>query len=134
MNNPAQITRAQADDAALQLEHDMVDIVRAELGMHERQAFDIAKAIVRGLRKRYGGLRIGRRGAAIYIPAPSKEERNEAICREYDGTNLAEVMTRHGIKKTQIYRILGNRPGAARIGISGPKIPVSRHEMGQQTR
>ncbi|WP_280190347.1 Mor transcription activator family protein [Delftia sp. PS-11] len=131
MNTPTQVTRAQAEDAALQLEHEMVEIVRAELNMHEREAFEIAKAIVRGLRKRYGGLRIGGRGAAIYVPAPSKEERNEAICREYDGTNMEQVMAKHGIRRTQVYRILNNRPGAARIGVSAAKSPVSRHEMGQ---
>lgn len=123
MSNTVQISPAQMDDAVLQLEHDMVEIVRSELSMHEREAFDIAKAIVRGLRKRYGGLRIGGRGVAIYIPAPSKEERNAAIRQEFDGTNLQEVMARHGIKRAQIYRIINARPGAARIGVPSAKVP-----------
>lgn len=122
MSNTTQISPAQADDAALQLEHDMVEIVRSELGMHEREAFDIAKAIVRGLRKRYGGLRVGGRGAAIYIPAPSKRERNDAIRREFDGTNLKDVMTRHGINRAQIYRIIKAGPGVANIGVSSAKV------------
>ena len=133
MNTPTQVTRAQAEDAALQLEHEMVEIVRAELNMHEREAFEIAKAIVRGLRKRYGGLRIGGRGAAIYVPAPSKEERNEAIRRDFNGANLLDVMAKHGIKRAQLYRILQTRPGAPRIGVSGSKSPISRQEMRQQT-
>ncbi|WP_287915798.1 Mor transcription activator family protein [Comamonas sp.] len=106
----------------------MVEIVRAELGMHERDAFEVAKALVRGLRKRYGGMRIGSRGCAIYIPAPSKTERNAAICREFDGTNVKELMQRHGIKRTQIYRIVGARVG----GGGSAKNPIFRQEMGRQ--
>lgn len=134
MTTNPQITPAQADDAALQLEHEMVEIVRGELSMHEREAFEIAKAIVRGLRKRYGGLRIGGRGAAIYIPAPSKEERNEAIRRDFNGTNLQQVMAKHGIKRAQLYRILQNRPGSPGIGVASaasPKSPIPRQEMRQ---
>ncbi len=81
MTTSPQITPAQTDDAVLQLEHDMVEIVRGALNIHERQAFEIAKAIVKGLRSRYGGLRLGQRG--LYIPAPSKAERNQAVCREF---------------------------------------------------
>jgi len=128
MNRKAIITPAQTEDAVLQLEHDMVEIVRTELGMHEREAFEVARALVRGLRKRFGGLRIGSRGCAIYIPAPSKAERNAAIRLEFDGTNLKELMQRHGIRRTQIYRIVGARVG----GKGGAKSPISRQEMGQQ--
>lgn len=132
MKAPTPITRAQAEDAALHLEHEMVEIVRAELNMHEREAFEVAKAIVRGLRKRYGGVRVGARGAAIYIPAPSKQERNDAIRREFDGTNLAQVMAKHGIKRSNVYRILSMSGGGPRIGMSSAKSPISRHEMGQK--
>lgn len=132
MNTPTQVTRAQAEDAALQLEHEMVEIVRAELDMHEREAFQIAKAIVRGLRERYGGVRLGYRG--LYIPAPSKAERNAAIRKEYDGTNLGEVMSKHGIKRTQLYRILGQGTTGPKIGVSSAKSPISSHEMRQKTK
>lgn len=127
MNRKVITSHAQTEDAVLQLEHDMVEIVRAELGMHEREAFEVAKALVRGLRKRFGGLRIGSRGCAIYIPAPSKAERNAAICLEFDGTNLKELMQKHGIKRTQIYRVVGARVG----GKGGTKSPISRQEMGR---
>ncbi|WP_126312351.1 Mor transcription activator family protein [Delftia acidovorans] len=123
MNTQAQCLDAQAADAVLQLEYDLVEMVREEMGWPEAQAYPLAKALVRGMRKRYGGLRIGGRGAAIYIPAPSKEERNEAIRREFDGTNRDAVMAKFGIKRTQLYRIVSQRPGAARIGVSSAKVP-----------
>ncbi|MBJ2139835.1 MULTISPECIES: Mor transcription activator family protein [Delftia] len=123
MNTQPQCLDAQAADAVLQLEYDLVEMVREEMGWPEAQAYPLAKALVRGMRKRYGGMRIGGRGAAIYIPAPSKEERNEAIRREFDGTNRAAVMAKYGIKRTQLYRIISRRPGAARIGVSSAKVP-----------
>lgn len=132
MNRKAITTSAQTEDAVLQLEHDMVEIVRAELGMHEREAFSLAQAIVRGLRARYGGERLGYRG--IYIPAPSKEQRNAAIRKEFDGTNVKEVMERHGIKRTQIYRIVGKRTDGLQIGRTGAKSPISSHEMRQPNK
>lgn len=114
---------AQVADSVLQLEYDLVEIARCELGMAEVQALQIAKAMVGGLRKRYGGMRIGGRGAAIYIPAPSKAERNAAICHEFNGANHQEVMQRHGIRRAQLYRIVGSKPGAARIGVASAKAP-----------
>lgn len=119
----SQADAAQVADSVLQLECDLVEIARYELGMAEVQALRIAKAFVGGLRKRYGGMRIGGRGAAIYIPAPSKVERNAAIRREFDGTNHKEVMQRHGIRRTQFYRIVGQKPGVVRIGQAGAKAP-----------
>lgn len=132
MNRKVTNTPAQTEDAVLQLEHDMVEIVRAELGMHEREAFVLAQAIVRGLRSRYGGERLGYRG--LYIPAPSKVQRNAAIRQEFDGTNLKEVMERHGIKRAQIYRIVEERKDGLQIGRTGAKSPISSHEMRQENQ
>lgn len=128
---PRAITPGQADDAVMQLEQDFVEIVREELGMHEVPAQALASALVRGMRKRYGGMRLGGRGH-IYVPAPSKSERDEAIRQAFNGANKDDVMKAHGISRTSFYRIV-SKPGAARIGISGPKAPspVSPHEMGQ---
>lgn len=128
MSNPV-ITPAQAEDVALQLEHDLVDIAREELGMHEREAYEIAIALVRGLRKRYGGRRVGTRG--LYIPAPSKVARDEAIRRDFNGTNTQEVMREHGISRARLYQILKPKPGSARIGVSSAKSPVCSLESGQ---
>lgn len=127
---PAGMSPAQADDAAAQLEQDLVEIVREEMGMHERQAYEFAAALVRGMRKRYGGERLGTKG--LYIPAPSKAERNEAIRREYTGANGPEVMRRHGIKRSRLFEIVAARPpGAARIGVSSAKSPVPSLQTGQ---
>lgn len=128
MSNPA-ITPAQAEDVALQLEHDLVDIAREELGMHEREAYEIAIALVRGLRKRYGGRRVGARG--LYIPAPSKVERDDAIRRDFNGTNTQQVMREHGISRARLYQILKPKPGSARIGVSSAKSPICSLESGQ---
>lgn len=128
MSNPA-ITPAQAEDVALQLEHDLVDIAREELGMHEREAYEIAIALVRGLRKRYGGRRVGARG--LYIPAPSKVARDDAIRRDFNGTNTQQVMREHGISRARLYQILKPKPGSARIGVSSAKSPVCSLESGQ---
>ena len=128
MSNPA-ITPAQAEDVALQLEHDLVDIAREELGMHEREAYEIAIALVRGLRKRYGGRRVGARG--LYIPAPSKVARDEAIRRDFNGTNTQQVMREHGISRARLYQILKPKPGSARIGVSSAKSPICSLESGQ---
>ncbi|MDP4074209.1 hypothetical protein [Acidovorax sp. A1169] len=127
---PRAITPGQADDAVMQLEQDFVEIVREELGMHEVPAQALASALVRGMRKRYGGMRLGGRGH-IYVPAPSKSERDEAIRQAYNGTNAAEVMKAHGIRRSRLFEIVSARPaGAARIGVSGPKSPLSPHESG----
>lgn len=129
---PRAITPGQADDAVMQLEQDFVEIAREELGMHEVPAQELASALVRGMRKRYGGMRLGGRGH-IYVPAPSKSERDEAIRQAYNGTNGAEVRKAHGISRTTLFRIV-SKPGAARIGVCGAAAPspVSPHEVGPE--
>lgn len=117
MNNNT-MTAGQAEDSVLQLQYDLVEIATAELGMHEVEASRVAVALVSGLRKRYGGERLGRRG--LYIPAPSKQERNEAIRRDFDGTNADAVMKRHGIKRSTFYRVIGKGSG---IGVCSPAAP-----------
>lgn len=124
------LTPGQADDAVMQLEQDFVEIAREELGMHEVPAQELAAALVRGMRRRYGGMRLGGKGH-IYVPAPSKAERDEAIWRQYNGTNAGEVMKTHGIRRSRLFQIIKERAGVVRIGVSGPKSPVSPHESGQ---
>lgn len=111
------MTTAQAEDAALQLEHDLSEIVLHVSGMHEREAFTLSKAIVRGLRQRYGGVR-------LYIPTPDKAERDAAVLRDFNGRNMAEVMQKHGIKRSTFYNIIsktGNRHGIGKCAPSAPK-------------
>lgn len=130
------VTPVQAEDAVLQLEMDMAEILRNERGLHERDAFDMARCLVDGMRQRYGGVQLGRRG--LYIPAPSKAERNAQICREFNGTNCDEVCRKYGIKRSRLYQIIKTRGGKP---IGGPpaaapaaKSPVSSHEIGLSSR
>lgn len=104
----ANTTPAQIEDQAIQLHREMVEIVRAETGMHERFANEIAAAIVAGMRKKFGGQTLGRRGL-VYIPAPSKHERNAAICAEFNGTNAAEVCKKYAIGRARLYQIVARK-------------------------
>ena len=116
---------AQTEDAAIQLEHDFVEIIRERIGMNETLATIHAQEIVRGLRERHGG-------QELWIPAPDKSERNAAILRDFNGVNAREVMNRHGISRAHLYRIVGGarpkgrggKPGAASIGVSSPAAPT----------
>ena len=125
MTPPNASINAKPDDGTLQLERDLIEILREERGLTEPAAFELAVDLVRGMRKRYGGMRLGPRG--LYIPAPSKVERNEAIRRAYDGTNGPRVMREHGISRSSLFRIVNERRGP-RIGISSPKDPASSRE------
>ena len=121
------MTASQSQDNVMQLTYDMTEIVREGFGVTEAEAARMAATIVNGMRHRYGGVRLGRRG--LYIPVPCKDERNAAICREFDGTNAQEVMRRQGIKRTTLSTIVGrrnrSRNGGNRngIGSTGPAAP-----------
>ena len=130
---PRPVTPVQAEDAVLQLEYDLADILREDHGLHEREAFAMARCLVDGIRKRYGGVQLGRRG--LYIPAPSKAERDAQICQEFNGRNASDVCKKHGIKRTRLYEIVkrGGKPvgkaSAAAPGVG--KSPVSSRESGR---
>lgn len=96
----ARVARLHPDDARAQLHADFTDIVRAEIGMNEQFASDIAAAILRGLCARLGG-------REVYIPAEDKSARDAAIRREFDGTNAAGVCRRHGVSRSRLYQIIG---------------------------
>lgn len=102
MSAPRDTTRSHPDDARAQLHSDFTEIVRSEVGMNEHFASDIAAAIVRGLCARLGG-------AALYIPAEDKRERNAAICAEFNGQNAEAVMRRYGVGRTRLYEIVKER-------------------------
>lgn len=94
--------RYKGEDAAVALRHDVVLIVREEIGLNESFAIMVADAIVRGLQKLCGG-------GELYIPAPNKSERDAAIRREFNGKNLREVCNRYGVSKTRLYEIVGRK-------------------------
>lgn len=104
---PFTSTPAQREDQALQLHREFVDIVRTATGMHEPMVNTMAAAIVAELRQRWGGNRLGRKD--IYIPAPDKSERNARIRADFNGTNAADVCRKHGIGRSRLYEIAGEK-------------------------
>lgn len=102
MDLPFAMSPGQTEDAAVQLEQDIIGIVREEIGMHEQIATVFAQALVRGLRRRLGG-------QELYIPSPDRAERDAAIRREFNGTNLEELMRRHCLSRSRIYEIVSGR-------------------------
>lgn len=113
-------TPAQAEDAAVQLERDFLAIVREDIGMNERLAGLFARVMVDGLRSRLGG-------QELYIPAPDRSDRDDAIRREFNGTreNLASIMQRTGLSRSSVYAIVNRRP------VGSPNCPASPLETGQ---
>lgn len=99
---PFEMTPGQTEDAAVQLEQDIIGIVREEIGMHEQMATVFAQALVRGLRRRLGG-------QELYIPSPNRAERDAAIRREFNGENLEEICKKFGLGRTRIYEIVSRR-------------------------
>ena len=100
-------TPAQIEDQSIQLNREFVAIVCRATGMHEQLATPIASAIVNEMRQRWGGARLGRKD--IYIPSPDKSKRNAAIRAEFDGTNATEVCKKHGIRRSRLYEIAGEK-------------------------
>ncbi len=92
-------TPAQREDEAMLLESEFTEIVRTEIGMHEAFAAQIARAIVKGLRRVHGAKR-------IYIPGVDKTERNAAIRAEFNGRNHAHVMSKFNISRARLYEII----------------------------
>ncbi len=119
------MTPGQAEDAAVQLESDFTRIVREEIGMHDHIAALFAQALVRGLRKHCGG-------QDLYIPTADKSARDAQIRAQFQGDNLEEVMERHAVSRTTVYRVAGRRdPKAPRNGTAAPKNPIPPLSMGQ---
>lgn len=96
-------SRAKAEDAAVQLEREMAEILRERIGYREPFASSIAAEIVAGLRERRGG-------DDMYVPAPDKRARDAEIRRIFNGSNLEEVMRLFGVSQATVYRATGRRP------------------------
>lgn len=93
------------DNYSQHLLAELTDVVRQQLGMKGPDAIVTAEALLRGLMNSMGG-------QGIYIPAPSRTERNAAILDDFKGNNAAEVCCKHGISRRTLYRILTNRVDA----------------------
>lgn len=101
-------TPAQIEDQAIQLHREFADIVKEQIGMNDQFANAVAAAIVRGMRERYSGQTFGRKGS-IYIPAPNKTQRNDAIRTEFCGNNVKEICKKYGIGRSRLYQIVNER-------------------------
>lgn len=118
------LTAGQAEDAAIQLERDFIEIVREEIGMHESLAGIFANALVRGLRRRLGG-------REVYIPSTDTSARDDRIRREFTGpASLLQIQRWSGLSRSRIYQIAGQRPPV--VGEHGaPKNPAPPLETGR---
>jgi Mor family transcriptional regulator len=90
------------EDAAVELQFEITQIVQEEIGYNEMFANMIAEALTRGLRRRLGG-------QEVYIPAPDKAARNAAIKREFNGRNLAEMCRKYDLSPSGVYKIVGQK-------------------------
>jgi Mor family transcriptional regulator len=94
-------------DEAIDFKFELASIVQEEIGMNERFALQIAEALVAGLVKRWGGQR-------LYMPKRGTKadiaERDALIRKEFNGQNLEQVMAKHGLSKSAIYKICGAKP------------------------
>ena len=91
------------------LQGELAEGLRNEIGLLPEFANDWAARLTRFLRLRLGAQQ-------VYVPAPDKAERDAAIYREFDGTNGAAVMKRHGISRSRLYQIIEEQRDRARSG------------------
>ena len=87
------------EDSAVQLLFAVTTALREGFSLEEQAAAIMAEPIVEALRRRYGC-------EELYIPAPDKRARNEAIKREFNGRNREEVCRKHGVSRSQLYDIV----------------------------
>jgi Mor family transcriptional regulator len=135
MAQDKKLSAGQSDDMAVQLERELVEILQIDAGMHEREAAYNATVLVQGLRKRFGGWRLGVRG--LYIPAPDKAERDQAIRRDFNGNNSQQLSRKYGVSRARIYQIIsaGFKRNAQHTGPDkksmdkGEESSVSSHEI-----
>lgn len=85
------------EDNASWLRREIAGIVRDKFGIVEGFAVPMADAIVCGMCERMGG-------REVYIPAPSKANRDRQIRAVFNGRNLREVMREFGVSKRTVYR------------------------------
>lgn len=96
------LSPAQEADAALELEAMLVESLQLCAGLPTVAANDLAVKLVKVLRLRHGGL-------DVYIPAPSKAERDAAIRAELRTGNAADVAQRHGVSIRWVYYLAKRR-------------------------
>lgn len=90
---------AKEQEAAFLLQAELAEGLRTEVGLLPEFANLFASRLTTFLRMRLGAQR-------IYIPGPDKLARDEAIYREFDGTNAPAVMKRYGVSRSRLYQII----------------------------
>ncbi|WP_372826527.1 Mor transcription activator family protein [Polaromonas sp.] len=117
------------DKPAAAKEHEAAFLLQAELAAGLQHEFGLKPEFSQVWAARLTGfLRIRLGAQEIYIPAPSKAERDAAIFREFDGTNAAAVMQRHGVSRSRLYQIFEEQR-AMQLAVS----PVSSLKTGQDS-
>ncbi|QRM19553.1 hypothetical protein GBK02_09135 [Dechloromonas sp. TW-R-39-2] len=93
-------------DNAVALHAELTGILIEEATIPEIEASQLADALMRGLRRRFPG-------ESIYIAKTlsvrERHERDNAIRRDFNGRNMAEICRRWGIGRLTVYRALGRR-------------------------
>jgi Mor family transcriptional regulator len=90
---------ANQDDYGIELLYELTEAIQEGLGYEERVAAELAQPITEALRRRNPAER-------LYIPAPDKRERDEAVRREFNGRNGPDIRRKYGISKTRLYEIV----------------------------
>lgn len=94
-------TKIIEQDAAINFRNTLIRVIRKTLGLPEPVAVPMADELAKGLSAEMGGLYITKREI--------RGTRDDAIRRDFNGRNHAEVMGRHGISKRTLYRVIGRR-------------------------
>lgn len=96
---PAATVATQSADAAIQLERDIIEVLRRELARNEQMLGLMARSIVHGMRESLGG-------QELRIPSPDKAARNAEIRAKYTGANVRKLAREYGLAVRTIYRIV----------------------------
>ena len=96
---PAATLATQSADAAIQLERDIIEVLRRELARNEQMLGLMARSIVHGMRESLGG-------QELRIPSPDKTARNAEIRAKYTGANVRALAKEYGLTERMIYYIV----------------------------
>jgi len=86
-------------DTAVELHRILTASLTRRFRLSEKAASVLADEIAIEVRNEVGG-------SEVYIPAPSKRARNEAIRSEFRGNNLNELAQKYGLSRRQVERIV----------------------------
>lgn len=78
----------------------LVRVIRRALGLPENVAVLMAEHLARELSRETGGMYIPKREI-------SREVRDQAVLRDFNGRNHHDVIRQHGISRATFFRIIG---------------------------